>query len=159
MDAADLERVYEAFEDFHAYFAPVFGRRESREHSRHYLQGLLVQSQERRNAENLSETVPASARALPRFLTASPWDDEGVIGRLQEYLGSQLEDPQAVWVLDGSDFPKRGVKSVGVSQAVLRSVGEDSQLPGWGVSGPCGAQRSGVCGPAAVSAAGMDLGC
>ena len=65
MDAADLERVYEAFQDFHAYCAPVFGRKESRAHSRHYLQGLLVQSQERRNAENLSEMVPASARALP----------------------------------------------------------------------------------------------
>ena len=124
MDAADLERVYEAFEDFHAYFAPVFGRRESREHSRHYLQGLLIQSQERRNAENLSETVPASARALPRFLTASPWDDEGVIGRLQEYLGSRLEDPQAVWVLDGSDFPKQGVKSVGVIRQYCGALGK-----------------------------------
>ena len=120
MDAADLERVYEAFEDFHAYFAPVFGRKESWEHSRHYLQGLLVQSQERRNAENLAETVPASARVLPRFLTASPWDDEGVIGRLQEYLGSRLADPQAVWVLDGSDFPKQGVKSVGVIRQYCR---------------------------------------
>ena len=124
MDAADLERVYEAFEDFHAYFAPVFGRKESREHSRHYLQSLLVQSQERRNAENLAETVPASARALPRFLTASPWDDEGVIGRLQEYLGSQLEDPQAVWVLDGSDFPKQGLKSVGVIRQYCGALGK-----------------------------------
>ena len=40
--------------DFHAYFAPLFGRRETREHSGHYLQALLVQSGERRNAENLS---------------------------------------------------------------------------------------------------------
>ena len=124
MDAADLERVYEAFQDFHAYFAPVFGRRESREHSRHYLQGLLVQSQERRNAENLSEMVPASPRALQRFLSASPWDDEGVIGRLQEYLGSRLEDPQAVWVLDGSDFPKQGEKSVGVARQYCGVLGK-----------------------------------
>ena len=43
-------------------------RRETREHSRHYLQALLVQSGERRNAENLSETVPASARGMQRFL-------------------------------------------------------------------------------------------
>ena len=49
------------------------GRR--REHS-HYLQALLVQSGERRNAENLSETVPGSARGMQRFLTDSPWDDE-----------------------------------------------------------------------------------
>ena len=69
---AAFEQVYEAFQGFHAYFGPLFGRRESREHSCHYLQALLVQSGERRNAENLSETVPVSARAMQRFLTESP---------------------------------------------------------------------------------------
>ena len=63
--------VYGSFRDFHAYFAPLFGRRETREHSGHYLQALLVQSGERRNAENLSETVPGSARGMQRFLTDS----------------------------------------------------------------------------------------
>ena len=72
MDAAAFEQVYEAFGDFHAYFGPLFGRRESRDHSSHYLQALLVQSGERRNAENLSEMVPVSARAMQRFLTESP---------------------------------------------------------------------------------------
>ena len=38
MDAVALERVSEAFQGFHDYFAPDFGRREAREHSRHYLQ-------------------------------------------------------------------------------------------------------------------------
>ena len=52
MDAAAFEQVYEAFGDFHAYFGPLFGRRESRDHSSHYLRALLVQSGERRNAEN-----------------------------------------------------------------------------------------------------------
>ena len=47
MDAAAFEQVYGAFGDFHAYFAPLFGRRETREHSGHYLQALLVQSGER----------------------------------------------------------------------------------------------------------------
>ena len=87
MDAVAFEQVDGAFQDFHAYFAPLFGRREARDHSRHYLQALLVQSGERRNAENLSETVPASARVMQRFLAESPWDDDVVIGRLQEYLG------------------------------------------------------------------------
>ena len=108
MDAAAFERVYGAFQDFHAYFAPLFGRRETRDHSRHCLQALLVQSGERRNAENLSESVGVSARAMQRFLTESPWDEDTVIGLLQEYLGPRLEHPEAVWVLDGSDFPKQG---------------------------------------------------
>ena len=108
MDAAAFEQVYQDFQEFHAYFAGLFGRWETRERSGHYLQALLVQSEERRNAENLSETVPGSARGMQRFLTDSPWDDDAVIGRLQEYLGPKLEHPGAVWVLDGSDFPKQG---------------------------------------------------
>ena len=65
------EQVDGAFQVFHAYFGLLFGRREALDHSRHYLQDLLVQSGERHNAENLSETVPASARAMQRFLTES----------------------------------------------------------------------------------------
>ena len=124
MDAAVLERAYEAFQEFHGYFAPVFGRKEARENSSHYLQALLVQSEERRNAENLSETVPASSRALQRFLSESPWDDDAVIDRLQEYLSSRLKDSQGVWVLDGSDFPKQGMKSVGVVRQYCGALGK-----------------------------------
>ena len=143
---------------FHAFFAGAFGRKQWREHSQRYLQALLVQSQERRNAENLSETVPASARAMQRFLTEARWDDDAVIGRLQEYLGPRLAHSQAVWVFDGSDFPKQGVKSVGVAPPILRSFGEDRQLPGRGVSGSCGAAGSRAGGQAPVSARGMDFG-
>ena len=124
MDAAAFEKVYEAFRGFHAFFGPLFGRRESREHSRHCLQALLVQPGERRNAENLSETVPVSARAMQRFLTESPWDDEAVMGRLQEYLAPRLEHPEAIWVLDGSDFPKQGRRSVGVARQYCGRLGK-----------------------------------
>ena len=71
MAAAVFEQVHGAFQEFHACFGPLFGRRESRDHGRHYLQALLVQSGERRNAENLSETVPASARVMQQFLSVS----------------------------------------------------------------------------------------
>ena len=70
MDAAAFERVYEAFGEFHSFFAPLFGRSESRDYSRNYLRALLVQSQDRRNAGNLSESVgvppgPCSASSRP----------------------------------------------------------------------------------------------
>ena len=124
LDVAAFERVYESFREFHAFFAAAFGRKQWREHSRHYLQALLVQSQERRNAENLSETVPASARAMQRFLTEARWDDGAVIGRLQECLGPKLAHTQAVWVQIGSDFPKQGVKSVGVARQYCGALGK-----------------------------------
>ena len=64
MDAASFERVYDSLQEFHAFFAASFGRKQWRDHS-DYLQALLVQDQERRNAENLSESVGISARAKP----------------------------------------------------------------------------------------------
>ena len=95
-----------------------------REHSRHYLQALLVQSQERRNAENLAEAVSVSARALQRFLTDARWDDDLIIGRLQAWLGPRLSHPHAMWVLDGSDVPKQGLKSVGVARPYCGILGK-----------------------------------
>ena len=92
------------------------------EHSRHYLQGLLVQFQERRNAENLSEMVPVSPRAMQRFLAEARWDDDSVIGRLQEYLGSRLGHPERCggWT---AAIPQAGGEVGGSGSAVLWGVG------------------------------------
>ena len=65
-----------------------------------------------------------SARAMQRFLTAAPWDDDAVMGRLQEYLGPRLGHPEAVWVLDCSDFPKQGRKSAGVARQYCGRLGK-----------------------------------
>ena len=130
MDAAAFERVYGAFQDFHAYFASLFGRSESRNHSQNYLRALLVQSQDRRNAENLSESVGVSARAMQRFLAKAPWDDDAVMARLQEYLGSRLGHTGAVWVVDGSDFPKQGRKSAGVARQYCGRLGKVANCQG-----------------------------
>ena len=124
MDAASFQRVYDSFQRFHAFFAASFGRKQWREHSRNYLQALLVQAQERRNAENLSESVGISARAMQRFLTEARWDDDAVMGRLQEYLAPRLAHPEAVWVFDGSDFPKQGKKSAGVARQYCGRLGK-----------------------------------
>ena len=61
---------------------------------------------------------------MQHFLTESPWDDDAVIGRLQEYLAPRLGHPEAVWVLDGSDFPKQGRKSVGVARQYCGRLGK-----------------------------------
>ena len=50
MDAVNFERIYDGLQ-FHAFFAHAFGRKQWRERSRNYLQALLVQAGERRNAE------------------------------------------------------------------------------------------------------------
>lgn len=124
MDQATLDAVYAAFLVFHAQFAPSFGRKQWRQRSMDYLQALLVQAEERSNAENLSEVVDASPRVLQRFLTEASWDDAKVTDQLQEYLASKLQHREAVWALDESGIPKQGNKSVGVAPQYCGVLGK-----------------------------------
>jgi SRSO17 transposase len=124
MELEEFDRVSVTFRAFHAEFAPEFGRKQWREHSRNYLQGLLVQAEERRNAENLAEALPVSARALQRFLTVASWDDAAVTRRLQAYLGPRLAHPHAVFAVDSTGFPKQGTQSVGVARQYCGALGK-----------------------------------
>ena len=124
MNVQDFERVAEAFQEFHSFFAPAFGRKECRENSQQYLHALLVQAQERKNAENLAETVPASPRALQRFLTESGWDDQAITDQLHQYLAPRLNDAEGVLIADESGFPKQGLKSVGVARQYCGTLGK-----------------------------------
>ena len=90
MDAAAFERVYEGSGEFHSFFASLFGRSESRDHSQNYLRALLVQSQDRRNAENLSESVGVSARAMQRFLTAAGTRGDRPIPRVEAQRSTEV---------------------------------------------------------------------
>ena len=58
------------------------------------------------------------------FLSEARWDDDGALGRLQEYLAPRLGHPEAVWVLDGSDFPKQGRKLVEVARQYCGRLGK-----------------------------------
>src|SRR5713226_6210744 len=98
MDQAEFDRAATAFAAFHQEFAPLFGRREAQVRSEQYVRGLLVQQTDRRNAENLAESiVGATPRALQRLLTESPWPSEPVIARLQTYLGERLNTPEGLF--------------------------------------------------------------
>jgi SRSO17 transposase len=127
MDQAEFDRVAASFAAFHAEFAPLFGRKEARRRSEQYVRGLLVQQTDRRNAENVAETIEgATPRALQRLLTEAPWPTEPVIDRLQAYLGARLNTPEGkgIFVLDESGFPKQGRQSVGVARQYCGALGK-----------------------------------
>jgi SRSO17 transposase len=125
MDAAEFDRVADAFAVFHRQFAPLFGRPEAQDRSEQYVRGLLVQRAERRNAENLAEAVGAgSPRALQRFVTEAPWATARVRDRLHAFLGTRLNAPDGVWVLDDTGFAKQGTHSVGVARQYSGTLGK-----------------------------------
>lgn len=125
LDHADFDRVAASLVAFHAAFAPLFGRKEAQRRSEQYVRGLLVQQTDRRNAENVAETIEgATPRALQRLLTEAPWPTEPVIDRLQAYLGARLNTPEGIFVLDESGFPKQGRQSVGVARQYCGALGK-----------------------------------
>jgi SRSO17 transposase len=127
MEPTEFERVATSFAAFHREFAPLFGRKEAQQRSEQYLRGLLVQQTDRRNAENLAETITgATPRTLQRFLTEAPWSSAPVIEHLQRYLGQQLRlsTPEGVFILDDTGFAKQGTKSVGVARQYSGTLGK-----------------------------------
>ena len=56
MTKEELDQWQEEFEAFHARFADLFERRESREQAKKYLRGLLAQV-ERKNSWQVAEVV------------------------------------------------------------------------------------------------------
>jgi SRSO17 transposase len=124
VDVEEFDRVYAAFLAFHAEFASHLGRKQWQQRTRDYLRGLLVQGEERRNAENVSEAIGVSARSLQRVLTDARWSDGEVTAHLQAYLAPRLNDPLAVWAVDESGVVKQGKKSAGVSRQYCGAVGK-----------------------------------
>jgi len=125
MDQAEFDRVAASFAAFHGQFAPLFGRKEAQQRSEQYVRGLLVQQTDRRNAENVAETIAgATPRALQRLLTEAPWPTEPVIDRLQAYVGARLSTLEGVFVIDESGFPKQGTHSVGVARQYCGTLGK-----------------------------------
>jgi SRSO17 transposase len=117
--------VATSFAEFHQEFASLFGRTETRVRSEQYLRGLLVQQTDRRNAENLAESIAgATPRSLQRFLTESPWADGPLMERLQGYVGRRLDQAAGVFVLDDTGFGKQGKKSVGVARQYSGTLGK-----------------------------------
>ena len=53
MDGASFERVYDSLQEFHAFFAASFGRKQWRDHRGNYLQALLVQTRSGATRESL----------------------------------------------------------------------------------------------------------
>ena len=98
--------------------------------------GPLGTSQDRRNAENLSESVGVPARAMQRFLTEPPGMTRGD-GTSSGVSGSQAGAPQGRVGVGRQRLSQAGEEIGGSGPAVLRQTGQGGQLPGRDVPGLC----------------------
>lgn len=124
MTLEELERWQEEFDQFHARFADLFERSESREQAKKYLRGLLAQA-DRKNGWQIAEVVgDRIPDRMQRLLYRVPWDADAARDRLQRFVIEMFGDDEGIGVVDETSFPKKGKHSVGVARQYLGAAGK-----------------------------------
>jgi DDE superfamily endonuclease/Domain of unknown function (DUF4338) len=121
----DLETIVRELKEFTALFGPTFGRSELVALFELYLQGLLSDA-DRKNVEAIALKLdgPQRVRNLQRFMSDYQWDEPWMKKRHWELCAQALSDPQGVWSIDASQFPKKGTASVGVAPQYCGALGK-----------------------------------
>ncbi len=123
----DIEHLVEELRAYHAIYSPLFQRREQREAAHTYLQGLLA-ALPRKSIEPMVLAVegvaPKAVRALQSFISEGRWDDEGLLHQHWKEVETDLGADDGVLLVDGSDFPKQGVHSIGVKRQYCGELGK-----------------------------------
>jgi SRSO17 transposase len=128
LDASELaERLLPELEAYHQVYSPLFQRREQREQSLRYLQGLLSTSPNKSSecmVLHMSGNQPNTIRALQQFIGQGAWDDAAILAQHWREVAQDLGEEEGVLILDGSDFPKQGQESVGVKRQWCGQLGK-----------------------------------
>ncbi len=104
MTIEELEQWQEEFEAFHARFADLFERSESREQAKKYLRGLLAQA-DRKNSWQVAEAVgDRIPDRMQRLLYRVPWDADAARDRLQRFVIETIGSEEGIGVVDETSF-------------------------------------------------------
>jgi SRSO17 transposase len=124
MTAEELDLWADDFVAFHARFADLFARSETREQAAKYLRGLLAPL-ERKNSWQLAEAIgDATPDRTQRLLYRADWDADAARDRLQHFVIEQFGDDDAIGVVDETGFVKKGTGSVGVQRQYSGTAGK-----------------------------------
>ena len=120
----DVEGLLDELRAYHAYFGPLFARREQRGWGLQYMQGLLSDLP-RKSIEPMALALPeGNVRAMQQFVGEGAWADTAIIAAHQRLVAETLGQPDGVLIVDGSEFPKQGQASVGVARQYCGALGK-----------------------------------
>jgi SRSO17 transposase len=123
MTDAQVEKCRKRLEQFLKDLLEPMGRSERRHWGAVYIRGLLLNG-ERKSIEPLADrSDEGNVQALQQFVGQSPWDWMPLWERLAKRMTAELE-PDPVWVIDDTGFPKQGKHSVGVERQYSGTLGK-----------------------------------
>jgi len=120
----DVKEFMNELRGFHEQFADCFQRSESREHFLKYMTGQFSPL-ERKSIEPIALAVKGgNVRALQRFVSDAPWDEDNMIAKYCSFVNDDLGSPEGALIFDESGFVKKGQDSIGVGRQYCGTIGK-----------------------------------
>jgi SRSO17 transposase len=124
LDRSEVDNFMHELKGFHDQFNDCFLRSESRDNFLRYMVGQFSQV-ERKSIEPIAIAVEGGKiRAMQRFMSDAPWDDEKIINKYRNLLVSDLGHPDGVLIFDETGFVKKGDDSIGVAKQYCGTIGK-----------------------------------
>ena len=123
LSAAAVRSCADRLTAFAQRYLPHFHREEQRGHALTVLRGKLTGLQ-RKTTEPIATQAGQKRRPLQLFVGAGGWPDAPVLAELRRHVREELADPDGVFVLDPSAFPKKGDDSCGVARQWCGRLGK-----------------------------------
>jgi len=120
----DIKNFINELSGFHQQFADCFQRSESRGHFFKYMAGQFSPI-ERKSIEPIALAVKdGNVRAMQRFVSDAPWDDNKMIAKYRNLVNDDLGSPDGALIFDESGFIKKGRDSIGVARQYCGTAGK-----------------------------------
>jgi SRSO17 transposase len=123
--------VLQRLDEYATHFRPEFHHARQATWCGVYLHGLLTDGERKsiepmaqRLARRLDFDVADPDQALQQFVNQSPWDEQKVGRRYREVMAKTFADPDGIFVIDDTSFPKQGRHSVGVQRQYCGALGK-----------------------------------
>jgi len=120
----DIDDFMSELKGYHDQFCDCFQRSESRKHFFRYMVGQFGPL-ERKSIEPIALAVDGGkVRAMQRFVSDAPWDDEKILAKHRSLVSEDLGHPDGVLIFDESGFVKKGDDSIGVAKQYCGTLGK-----------------------------------
>ncbi len=124
LDRRDVFDLISELKGFHENFADCFQRSESRDNFHRYMAGQFS-TLERKSIEPIAFAIEGGkVRAMQRFVSDAPWDDENIMFKYRSLVNDDLGHPDGAIIFDESGFVKKGVDSIGVARQYCGTIGK-----------------------------------
>lgn len=123
MDIQELKKIQADLDIFCERFGDCFSRIGSRKYLNIYVTGQLSDL-ERKSVEPIALEAGVPVRTLQEFLDIYKWDENRMRVRLVETLQMEHPDDNAVGVVDGTTYVKKGNKTAGVQRQYCGARGK-----------------------------------